>query len=145
LKKEKNWKKENKMDKMANHFRLGSFSQANYFFFFLYPQLTFQSNLPRPSRLITSYRSRGGWERGWVRGNSISSIMLFLSVCVCVCTGYLFIDSVIVAKGGYGRVECNFSTLLIYFSGVRRKEKKMEKVGKKHSATTNFTILWQSS
>jgi hypothetical protein len=42
-------------------------------------------------------------------------------------------------------VECNFSTLLIYFSGVRRKEKKMEKVGKKHSATTNFTILWQSS
>lgn len=59
-------------------------------------------------------------------------------MCVCVvCTVYLFIDSVIVAKGGRGgiwTVDATFPPFSLYFAGVEKERKESEQkkiVGKK--------------
>ena len=93
-------------------------------FLLLFPQLTFQSNLPWPSRLITSYRSKG--QKGWVgEFDKSNHDVLYVMSVVCVCTVYLFIDSVIVAKGGgIWTVDATFPPFSLYFAGVEKERKE---------------------
>ena len=94
-------------------------------FLLLFPQLTFQSNLPWPSRLITSYRSKG--QKGWVgEFDKSNHDVLYVMSVVCVCTVYLFIDSVIVAKGGgYGRWMQHFHPFPYILRALKKREKKL--------------------